>query len=401
MPPFHPFPGIRYAPSFDLANVTAPPYDIIDANGRAVLAARSERNVVVLDLPVGSDDRYARAAATFDSWRADDILVTDHGPTYTVYRMDARDEAGRPTRTLGVIGALALSGPDEGQILPHEHTTKKAKTDRLDLLRATCANLSPVWVLSLAEGLTALLETDSPPDAQWSDDDDVTHAVWCVDDRGRLDAISAAVASEPVVVADGHHRYETALVHRDERRAAAGPDADLGSDLLMAFVVEATEDELDVGPIHRLVDGPSAPELLAALGRSSFDILEPAVAADEVADGTVAQLMVECEALGLVTPDGSATLLRPRREAFADVADLDSARVAHALAKVEGAEGRDQHGAVLVQQAVVNGEAAAGLLLRPATVAHIQANARSGERMPAKTTFFRPKPRTGAVFRLC
>ncbi len=136
MPPFSPFPGIRYADRFDPAAVTAPPYDVVDEDDRAALVARSDRNAVLFDLPVESDgaDRYTEAAATFDAWRADGTLVTDDRPTFTVYRMTYTDDRGRPARTLGVIGALALSRPDEGAILPHEHTTPKAKTDRLDLL---------------------------------------------------------------------------------------------------------------------------------------------------------------------------------------------------------------------------------------------------------------------------
>lgn len=403
MPPFHPFPGIRYAPGFDLGDVTAPPYDVIDPDDRAALVARSARNAVLFDLPLEADgvDRYTAAAATFDGWRSEGTLVTDEQPSLTVYRMTFVDDQGCDARTLGVIGALELSTPGEGQILPHEHTTPKAKTDRLDLLRATCTDLSPVWVLSLASGLTGLLEPRGAPDAEWTDDDGVAHAVWRLDDPDRVAAISAAVGSEPVVVADGHHRYETSLVHRDERRAAAGPDAELGSDAVMALVVELTDDELCVRPIHRLVDGLPASELLVALGKASFDILEPPVPADEVADGRILALMEEAASIALVRPDGTATLLSPRREAFPDIAPLDSARVAHALGKVAGTSLRNQHDVVLVQRALADGGAEAGLLLRPASVAQIDANAHAGERMPPKTTFFHPKPRTGAVFRAC
>lgn len=403
VPAFQPFCGIRYSGDHDLGEVTSPPYDVIDADSRAALVARADRNAVIFDLPDEADgaDRYQMAAATFAAWRADGTLVEDPAPSFTVYRMAFRDAAGRPARTLGILGALELSRPDEGQILPHEHTTPKAKTDRLDLLRATCANLSAIWVLSLTEGLTDLIEPDGAPDAQWTDPDDVEHAVWRVEDPARLAAISATVGSGPVVVADGHHRYETSLAHRDERRAEAGPDTPLGSDQLLALVVELTDRELHVAPIHRLVDGLAAEALLAELGGAGFDIVGPTVRAEEVTGGTVLDQMATAGALALVAPDGSATLLRPRAAAFAGVADLDSARVAHALASIDGAEVRYQHGVDLVQAAVVKGEADAGLLLRPATVAQIQANARSGERMPAKTTFFHPKPCTGVVFRDC
>ncbi|CAN5561525.1 DUF1015 domain-containing protein [soil metagenome] len=402
MPPFLPFPGIRYADDFDPAEVTAPPYDVIDADDRAALVARSDRNAVLFDLPDEADgaDRYTAAAATFDAWRAEGTLVTDDRPTFTVYRMTYTDDRGNPARTLGVIGALERTRPDEGSILPHEHTTPKAKTDRLDLLRATCANLSAVWVLSPAEGLTAVIEPTEPPHQEWTDDDGVGHAVWTIDDPATIAKVSDTVGSRPVVVADGQHRYETSLVHRDERRAAAGPDAELGSDALMALVVELTADELPVRPIHRLVDGLDAATLRVALD-PSFEAVGAPIPADEVADGSVLARMDEARTLGLVEADGSATLMVPRVEAFDGVEDLDSARVAHALVDVEGVDVRFQHGVDLVQRAVTGGGADAGLLLRPASVAQIAENARSDERMPAKTTFFHPKPKTGIVFRAC
>ncbi len=402
MPRFDPFPGIRYADRFDLAAVTAPPYDVIDADDRAALAARSDRNAVLFDLPVEADgqDRYTAAAATFDAWRAEGTLVTDAQPTFTVYRMSYTDDRGRPARTLGVIGALALSRPDEGEILPHEHTTPKAKTDRLDLLRATCANLSAIWVLSPAEGLTAVIEPTTPPDAEWTDDDGVGHAVWAIDDPATVAAVTEKVGSTPVVVADGHHRFETSLTHRDERRAAAGPDAALGSDAVMALVVELTPEELTVRPIHRLVDGLDPGALRVALD-PWFEAVGAPVPASSVLDGSVLTQMDEAGALALVDTHGSATLLVPRVEAFDEVEDLDSARVAHALAAIDGVEVRFQHGVDLVVRAVTDGTAVAGLLLRPATVAQIAENARSDGRMPAKTTFFHPKPKTGVVFRAC
>ncbi len=226
------------------------------------------------------------------------------------------------------------------------------------------------------------------------------HATWVVDDPDAVAAISEAVGSRPVVVADGHHRYETSLVHRDERRAAAGPDADLGSDALMALVVELTPDELTVRPIHRLVDGLDAEALGDALAPWLTPVGEPVPAA-AVADGEVLALMDEVGALALVGRDGRARLLAPVEGAFAGVEDLDSARAAAALGALEGVGVRFQHGTDLVQRAVTGGTADAGLLLRPATVAQIAENARSDDRMPAKTTFFHPKPKTGVVFRAC
>jgi uncharacterized protein (DUF1015 family) len=149
VPRFSAFSGVRYATD-DLALVTAPPYDVIDAGERDRLAARHEHNVVHIDLP--SD--YTAAGALFDRWRTDGVLTTDE-PSLYLYRMIADGDA-----TLGVIGALGLEPPGEGDVLPHEQTTPKAKSDRLDLLRATHANLSAIWGLSLADGLAKLFDVD-------------------------------------------------------------------------------------------------------------------------------------------------------------------------------------------------------------------------------------------------
>ncbi len=397
MPRFEPFPGIRYDLSrFRAAEVTAPPYDVIDPVEREALVARSPVNAVVIDLPTEADGprRYEAAAETFARWRSDGTLVTDERPSFTVYRMGSTDDLGRPATTLGVMGALTLSRPSEpgdGGILPHEHTTPKARSDRLDLLRATAANLSPIWGLSLTDGLSDLLEVGGAPLAAWTDDDGVDHGVWRVDEPERVASIAQAVGGSPVVIADGHHRYETALAYRDERRAA-GDSGD--AEATLAFVVELVEDQLTVRPIHRLLHGvPGGTDVIDALARW-FEPGATVTAAEEA----VARMADE-GALALVGRTGLATLLHPRAGAFDDVADLDSARLAAALADLPGVTVTYQHGVDAVARAVAGGQADAGVLLRPATVAQIAANAVDGQRMPAKTTFFAPKPKTGVVFR--
>ena len=399
MPRFEPFPGIRYpADRFDPARVTAPPYDVIGPADRQALVAASPENVVRIDLPVAdpadaSADPYRTAARLWSGWREEGILTEDPGPSFTVYRMEAPDEDGELRHTTGVVGALALSRPGEGGILPHEHTTPKAKSDRLDLLRATGANLSAVWGLSPAPGLTELLACDDPPLADFTDEAGVRHTVWRLTDPDRLAAIAAAVGDHPVVIADGHHRYETSLAYRDERRdAASGPDAG-DAEAVMCFVVELADTELTVGPIHRLLSGlPDGFDLVAAL--------EPYFAPEPfelTGRGTVRRLQ-EAGGPALVLPD-RALLLRPRPESMAGVRDLDSSRLDVALGALADVDVVYQHGVDHVRDAVADGRAQAGVLLRPATVAQIVEIAHGGERMPPKTTFFSPKPRTGIVFR--
>ena len=255
MPDLLPFPGLRYRLDADLGVVTAPPYDVIDEEGRARLEAAHPQNAVRLILPrdIEPGDRYQRARATFEQWRTDGVLAADE-PRLYVYRMVFTDESGARRRMTGVIGALELSPPGEG-VLPHERTLPKAKSDRLELLRAVRANLDPVWGLSLSSGLSELFEpvmAAGGPSASCVDDDGVEHCLFPVEGDA-IEPIRAAIAASPLVIADGHHRYETALAYQEERRAAGADDP--GADRIMMLVVELTDDQLEVRPIHRLLRG--------------------------------------------------------------------------------------------------------------------------------------------------
>jgi len=388
---FDPFRAIHFDfTAEDMAAVTAPPYDVIDASERARLCLGSDHNVVLIDLPVDGDDPYATAAARLHQWLGDGVLMTDAQPSYTVYRMEVVDGDGRVRRTTGVIGALALSPPENGEILPHEFTTPKARTDRLDLLRSTRTNLSAVWGLSPAAGLTGLLEVADEPLCRFRAEG-VDHTLWRITDPARMEAIGAAVGAHPIVIADGHHRYETSLTYLGERRDTDGDPGEAAA--VMAFVVELVDDELQVGPIHRLLSG-LAPDLDLLGGLAPFFEIEPVESVDEL---TVESLQ-SAGALALVRGD-DAWLLRPRPEAMEGVPDLDSSRLDHALAALGPHTVHFQHGIVEVRAALASGDADAAVLLRPVSVEQIIAIADGGERMPPKSTFFHPKPRTGLVFR--
>ena len=390
---FQPFPGIRYDLSrSDLARVIAPPYDVIDQGQRDALAHRDPHNAVLVDLPseADGDQRYEVARCNLRDWLADGTLVVDDLPSFTVYRMVATDDTGVDRHTTGVIGALELSPPGT-DILPHEHTTKKAKSDRLDLLRSCRANSSAIWGLSLAKGLTDLLPVEEAPLADVLDDDGVRHTVWRVDDPDACAAIAAAVADHPVVIADGHHRYETSLAYKAEREAAEGGAGAAGSTL--AYVVELVDHELTVHAIHRLLTGlPEGFDLVEGLD-PWFEAIGPPPEAEPITTA-----MERVGGLAIVRPDGEV-LIRPRPAVLEDARDLDSSRLDLALAALPPHDLRFQHGVGNVRDAVSSGRAQAGVLLRPATVAQIEATAHGGDRMPPKTTFFHPKPKTGLVFR--
>jgi uncharacterized protein (DUF1015 family) len=394
VPRFEPFPGLRYdTERVALDDTLAPPYDVISDDDRAHLEARSPYNAVRLELPQdeAGRDRYTAAQCRLDEWLASGVLLSDDEPSFYVYRMGFHDEAGRPRQTAGVIGALELSVPGEGDVLPHERTMSKPKDDRLNLMRACRANLSPVWGLSLAENLSQLCEFPGPPTARGTDEEGVHHRLWRISQPGVVGAIAEAVSSAPVVIADGHHRYETALHYRDERRAERGSNAAADDDLLMAYIVELSDEQLTVRPIHRLLSGlPDGFDLPGALAES-FEVFDGGPVGSELANR-----MTDAGALALVT-GGQAWLLRPRDELDPD--EIDADRLDAALAALPGHDIVYQHGVDNTLALLDKGEAQAAVLLRASTVAQIAAAARARRRMPAKSTFFYPKPRTGLVFR--
>jgi len=396
VPRFEPFTGIVYETDrVRLSDVVSPPYDVLDEADRQALEALSPYNAVRIDLPRDTDrrDRYAEARCLLDTWLSEGVLRRDPEPTLYVYRMGFYDEAGRARQTAGVIGAMEISPVGEGDVLPHEHTMSKPKDDRLNMRRSCNADMSPIWGLSLAAGLSALCEMPGGPDLRVTDPDGVHHRLWRITQPGMLDAISEAVASAPVMIADGHHRYETATAHRDEMHAAGkGPG---GHDLVMTYVVELTEEQLAVRPIHRLLRRlPAGVDLVEALGEL-FEVVALGVADP----GSMPDRMVEAGGLGLVV-GGDGFLLVPRPGKFDGVDDVDSAYIAHAIAGIgERIDVSYQHGAGVVADIVAKGDADAAVLLRPVSVDKIAATARARQKMPPKSTFFHPKLRTGLVFR--
>jgi uncharacterized protein (DUF1015 family) len=397
VPRFLPFPGIRYR-EHDITAVSAPPYDVIEPEARAALEARDHHNAVRLILP----DTYDAAASALTRWRDEGILVTDDAPAFSIYRMEFTGDDRVPLRTTGVLGALGLDDDGSG-VMPHERTLPKAKTDRLELLRATRANLDPIWGLSLAGGLSGLLDPGiAEPDTVAVDEDGFHHSLWRVDEPARIEEISAAVASERVVLADGHHRFETAGNYRRERRAAGLDDP--GADAIMTLIVELAPNQLCVRAIHRLLSGVGDFDLRAALSGPFFvhaagPNVPEGVAALEVA-------MRDGGSLGLVDREGLALLmptaeLEARLAAFpVELRDVDSARFdAGVLPVVPNASQTYRNDARTVAAQVEKGAADAAVLLRPVDVHTIRAAAAADLRMPEKTTFFAPKPRTGMVFR--
>jgi len=392
VPRFEPFQALRYGSSIKLNDVCSPPYDVLSDADRLALANKHENNIVHIDMPLApSGNAYEHAASVLTQWISNGVMVRDNVPSFTLYRMQFTDSTGKPRNVVGVIGALEVVDEGAGGVLPHERTTPKAKTDRLELTRATDANLSPVWGLSLANGLSKLLSEPGELVGSVIDDLGVIHSVERVVDGARIAAISSAISAHPVVIADGHHRYAISRTYRDETRERLNSKSS-GAELTMTYVNELIDEQLSVAAIHRLYEGISYKELAAALS-PFFTITD----ADPVGPTTLSQ-MNERSSLCLVAKTGRTHWLTPIAEKFSGVRNLDSAYLEHALSNVQH-EVRYQHGVTEVQHELQTSDATAAILIRPVSVAEIQRTANEGLLMPPKSTFFTPKLRTGFVLR--
>jgi uncharacterized protein (DUF1015 family) len=292
-----PFRAIRYAtaPGADVSRLTAPPYDVIDAATRQALLARDQHNVVALELPEGAldpadpDGRYALASRRWAQWRADGILATDAEPAIYVVEQ-TYEHGGRTIRRRAFVAAVTLEPFSAGVVLPHERTLARAIADRLEMTRATAANLSQVFgMFADRAGVTdpvfeAAMSSD--PLATAVDDDGVRSTLWALQDPEEIAALSAHLAHERIFIADGHHRYTTALAYRDERRSSSPASTEVppAFDSVMMALVNMDDPDLIVYPTHRVADavGVFDPESFWAALARHFAI-EEAPSADPVA----------------------------------------------------------------------------------------------------------------------
>jgi hypothetical protein len=393
-----------------LEPVVAPPYDVIDEAGRASLLAKSPNNIVVLDLPVG-DDPYATAASELQRWIAEGILVRDEQPALwaveQVYSIPGG--GGRLTRR-GFLGRMAVEEYGRGKVLPHERTHAGPKEDRLRLTRATAANLSPIFALfgDPDGNAQAALETvwNLPPFGESTGDEGTLTRIWRVDDPAIVASVCETASQSELLIADGHHRYETARVFSEEEGAPAGAAS------LLAYLVASEDPGLVVFPTHRLASGLSAEDWTAldeAIA-ANFDV----VSADSPTEPSGTSDLVQ---IGLLDGrDGSSKLLTLKDRGLAESAlpgksdafrDLDTGVLESILLRgplgltedridhLDGfAYARDLDTAV---ESVRSGTADVAFLMGPTPVSRIRAIAEAGEYMPPKSTYFFPKIPTGLV----
>lgn len=435
MPQIRPFRALRYAPEVvpDLSRVIAPPYDVVSAEQRRRLVERDPRNVIRIELPVDEqgdqpDDRYRRAARILADWRTTGVLHRDPKPALYVYEQTYLVPGTSVERTArGFFARLKLEpyGPGSS-VLPHERTLSGPKEDRYRLLRATGVNISPVVGLYAdssghAAGLLAAA-TQAAPACDVADEDGVRHRLWILAEdgaeHGPVADLVRLVGATTVTIADGHHRYETAIRYRDERRMSRSCEEDPAFDYLLMLLLETTTGALTVLPTHRVVRGlgdEGVARLTAELG-SLFDV-EMGVSPERLRSvfGAAGLAAGGAGRFGLWTRAGGA-LLTARREAFepilpargAALRQLDVSLLAAALERLCRIDAAALAGGERVSYTKSADEAVAwvderldgadmAFLLEPTPVPDIAAVAEAGDVMPQKSTYFYPKALTGLV----
>lgn len=306
----------RFAAPGDFAKVVAPPYDVIDAAQRASLAAQHPHNVVKLILPEGEGDaKYANARALFTAWREEGALVRDDEPAFYRYEQTfSPPGGGEPLTRRGFLGLVKVVPLDQGVVLPHERTLSGPKEDRLKLFRATRTNFSPGFMLyrDPEKKLDAALAKGKEL-VRFETADGIAHALAKVTDEDAIRTIVRGVAASSLLIADGHHRYETALRYATEA-AATGSSANPRPEhaYFMVFFANGDDPELVVFPTHRHVHSLPRFDFAEAVkgARDLFDVtpLPPGASADVYTDA-LAKSGAERPSLVLCAGDGRASLL--------------------------------------------------------------------------------------------
>jgi uncharacterized protein (DUF1015 family) len=392
--------------------VAAPPYDVIDAAQRRQLLERSPYNVVAIDLPAdpAGGDPYRHAAATLRDWRADGVVVADPEPALWALEQDYTGPDGRRRTRHGLFARVRVEEYGPGRIRPHERTHPGPREDRLRLTRATQANLSPIFSLYDGDAWPALApQLEGPPFGELTDDDGTANRLWRIADPDTIAAVREALEPTELLIADGHHRYETARVHADEV-GGDGPHRHV-----LMCLVSLGDPGLTIFPTHRLLTGLDDARRVAlreAIRRDweIEDVAEDALAPEPAADGQVRIGYLDAHhgrplRLTLKDPAIASAALPGRPEPYRR---LDTA-VTEALL-LEGALGMSEddishlrgleyaRSTGEARERVRTGDVQAGLFMGPAPVELVREVAAAGEVMPPKSTYFYPKVPTGLLF---
>jgi uncharacterized protein (DUF1015 family) len=427
-----PFRGVLYDPAKvgDVMSVVAPPYDVIGPAEQAALYAGHPGNIIRLELGQEhpgdgpQDNRYTRAKRFLQDWLREGLLRRDDRPAIYLYAVEYRLRGGQTRTMRGFLSLVKLEEFGTGRIFPHENTRAAAKDDRYQLLETCRSNFSPIFSLySDAEGaiirtLERTVEKGRPRFAV-TDADGVRHLLWAVSDQQALDRVVAAMKPLPLFIADGHHRYESALRYRNAQRQALGDKESLPSDWVLMYFSNLDDPGLTILPTHRVLPGPlpcPVPEFRRCLAETftvetiSFTKETEPAARAKFLSALHAARSSDAHVIGLIV----------RGESRYEVLTLNAAGLSRL-----GMSARERLGVSILQQmvfrgamrmepkdeerliyikdeedvlaAVARGEGALAVLLNPPRVTEVKDVARAGDRMPHKSTYFYPKPLTGLV----
>jgi uncharacterized protein (DUF1015 family) len=416
-----PFRALRYDSELDLSPVVCPPFDTISTDLQHQLYERSPYNAVRIELAEETGPgRYENAARTLREWMAEGILRRDERPAFYLHRQTFQHDGREYTRTM-LFARLRVVPWDEGSVLPHEQTFGGPKEDRIQLMRAAHINGSPVFLFYRDRDgrVSELLTAASPAGtklADFAEPNGQKHSVRRLDDPATVQALAQAFAEETLYIADGHHRFETALAYRDEAKASASQwTGEEPENFAMAALVAYDDPGMLVLPTHRLCNA-AAPWAEVRARLAPLFGLEPFVG------GAVAleTAIVKRAAIGLVAAGAGSFIATVRdcdavdrlmpAERSAQWRALDYAVANHVIMRhALGLTDADMHDrsqvwfcedAAEAAREVESGRARYAVLLKAAPVATVLALADGGEKMPQKSTFFWPKAPTGVVFNL-
>jgi len=408
-----PFRAVRYNTrrAGNLRDVVAPPYDIIPKRMQDELYRRSRSNIVRLILnritpkDTAADNRYTRSRKFFDKWLTAGILERDAADSFYIYSQSYK-RGDKPVEQVGFIGLMALEKGSKDKVLPHENTLAAPKKDRLDLMRAVKANLSPIFILHDDSAVTRILKNFCAANKPAMDVKlaGVRHAVWQMDDPRLINDIRARMESGNLFIADGHHRYAVAKMYAEESGAE-------DSKYMMVYFVEASEKMLTVLPTHRLIKdlgNIKKSDIIERLGKF-FDVKKVSGLNKMI---SALDLLITGHAFGLYLGRSGFYVLKLKNIAASDNAIKDKPRdwkrldvsILHLFIfqRLLGVSDTDENidfskSPLEAVKAVDSGAFKAAFFLNPTKVSEVKHIAKLGERMPRKSTYFYPKPLSGLV----
>jgi uncharacterized protein (DUF1015 family) len=425
----------RYRPVLD--RLITPPYDVISPAEQEAFYQADPLNIIRLVLgknhpdDTEQDNRYTRAATTLKKWLEDGVLVGSSRPGFTIYQMDFEEPGGGRRTIDGIVALVKVDDYGKGKVLPHEKTYKGPKQDQLNLTRACRANLTPIHAL-FDDGRDAITSRYSPamqgpPQQEIRDADGTVHRSWALEDPEAIDAIKATLVDKSIFIADGHHRYETAIAYKQEMRAAGHTDPNADHEYVMMYLTALTHPGLTILPAHRMVRNLAGLDLNKAFERlDPYFEIEPLCfsAGDrDQAEKTLTERIRSYSQVGgkfgMVTLGETCFYLLRLK----DFGKIDARMDSSIPSSLRGLDvtilgeiimgiglGMDKdNGAELIEYTpvvseafdkVFTGQVQISFILNPTRVDQMRAAAEVGHKLPHKSTYFFPKLSSGLVLRV-